>query len=239
MEDEQDEEQVGDEPVILQECPTCGEVTEHDLLRAAASGWTLKCNECNIARVVPAPRKEKGTIIPIILSHGAASRSTQVEVGRESPVTIDDEMQVDGMRIRVTAVERPNGMRPTSALGKYIKTIYAVEFDTVALRYTVNHGEITKSFLEEVAPELEVQIGVVRNVQGVNLVIKTLKSDQNRTLHRGYLLARNVNRVFADLAPLGVYVGDRIKSRKRGAPKGKSKPRTRDSRPRGLGPRRK
>jgi uncharacterized Zn finger protein len=199
----------GEEELFL-ECPTCGEVTAHDVLRAAASGWTVQCLECSTPRTLPAPARVRTTRVPLILSQGSTARTETAEVPLDGPVAVGSELEAAG--------HRPDGTRPESAPGREVKVVYGVVFDTVALRYTVNQGEVTRSFVEEVPPEEEVHVGSVREVQGVNLVVKTLKSDQNRTLHRGFLLARSVRRVFADLAPAQARHGDRVRTRLRGAP---------------------
>ena len=228
----------GDEEVVALECPTCGGVEDHVVLRAAESGWTVECLECHTKRTMPAPRKPRTTKVPVILSQGATARSLQIEVPLDEPVALDEEAEVDGQRIRFTALETREGTRPKKAPGRDIRTLYAVVYDTVRLRYTVNQGEVTQSFQEEAPPEAEIHVGLVREVQGVRLVVKTLKSDQNRTLHRGFLLARNVRRIFADLAPRGSKVGQPVKVRKRGAPPGQSKPRAKDKKPGPMRPRR-
>jgi uncharacterized Zn finger protein len=210
------------------------------LLRAAASGWTLRCTKCKRVRTVPAPRQERFVPVPVVVSQGAASASHTLHVPLDGPVAIDDEYDLEGHRLRITALERPDGTRPSSAPGRDIKVLYAVVFDTVRLHYTLNMGETTRSFQEDLPPEEEIHIGSVREVQGVRLAIKTLKSDQNRTLHRGFLLARNVRRVFADLAPEGKRAGQRVRTRSRGAgPWGSKGASNKDRRPRGLGSRRK
>jgi uncharacterized Zn finger protein len=199
------------------DCPECGELAPHAVLRAADAGLTVRCGSCGAVRVLPAPRKERMRPVPVILSEGPASRTVEVHVGLDAPVAVGDEFDLEGHRIRVTTVELPGGERPKVAPGRQVKTLYAVAFDTVALLYTVNEGELTRSFREDVPPEQEVHIGIVREVQGVPLLVKTLKSDQNRTLHRGFLLARNVRRVFADVAPRG-RAGSRMRTRRRGKP---------------------
>jgi uncharacterized Zn finger protein len=227
--------------VIDLACPVCGDVQEHEVLRAAASGWTVACAVCGSVRTLPAPKQERYLAVPVILSEGATSRTAQVQVPLEGSVAVDDEFDLEGHRIRVTAVEVAEGRRPKSAKGRDVKTLYAVLFDTVTLHYTVNQGEVTRSFQEEVSPEAEVHVGTVREVQGVRLAVKTLKSDQNRTLHRGFLLARNVRRVFADVAHAKARPGAKVKTRQRGAgpwgAQGK-RPSNKDRRPRGTGPRR-
>lgn len=235
--DDGEEDDEGQEPIFL-ECPTCGGVEDHALLRAAESGWTVECLECHTKQTVPAPPKPRTILVPVILSEGAAARTIQLEVPLDGPVGTDEEAEAEGRRIRFTAIERKDGTRPKSAPGRDIKTLYAVVYDTVRLRYTVNEGDITRSFQEEAPPEEEIHVGIVREVQGINLVVKTLKSDQNRTLHRGFLLARSVRRIFADLAPRGSKPGHAAKVRKRGAPKGQSKPRSKDKRPGPMRPRR-
>ena len=113
--------------------------------------------------------------------------------------------------------------------------------DLASLVGSINQGEITRSFQESVSPEEEIHVGTVREVQGVRLAVKTLKSDQNRTLHRGYLYARNVSRVFADVAHARARPGAKVKTRQRGAgPWGNNgaRPSNKDKKPRGLGSRR-
>jgi uncharacterized Zn finger protein len=227
-------DEADEDPVL--ECPTCGEPREHQVLRAAESGWTVRCTKCKATRTLPAPPKVRLRAVPAILAEGATSRTVSIDVPMDEPVAPEDEFDFEGHRIRVTAVERPDGSRPDSVLGRDLKVLYAKVFDTVTLSYTLNEGETTRSLQEEVEPELPVHIGAVRWVNGTTLVVKTLKSDQNRTLHRGLLLARNIRRVFADAAPEGANPGDKIKVRRRGAgPWGSQGASNRDRRPRGTG----
>ncbi|MES2153685.1 MAG: HVO_0476 family zinc finger protein [bacterium] len=233
--DFEDEEEEG----VDLDCPTCREVQTHEVLRAAAAGWTVRCMECQTTRTLPAPPKERTIEVPVILSEGATARTVRLAIPLDGPVSPDDEFDLEGHRVRITAVELPNGERPKKALGRNVRTLYAVMFDTVPLDYTLNEGETTRSFREQVAPEEEVHVGTVREVQGVKLVVKTLKSDQNRTLHSGYLLARNVRRVFADVANPRARHGQRHRARKRGPPPGvRGKPKNRVKKPGPSRPRR-
>jgi uncharacterized Zn finger protein len=220
-------------------CPDCEEVWEHTVLRAADSGWTVKCLRCKRVRTMPAPKQERFVPVPVIISEGGNSRTERLQVPLDGWVANDDEFDLDGHRVRVTAVEIDAGQRPKKAKGRDVRTVYAVMFDTVTLHYTVNMGELTKSFQEDVVPEEEIHVGSIREVKGERLAIKTLKSDQNRTLHRGYLYARNVSRVFADVARSKG--GTRERTRQRGAgPWGNNgaRPSNKDKKPRGLGSRR-
>lgn len=221
---------------FVDECPTCDDETVHQVLRMAAAGWTIQCLSCEGIRTIPAPPQVRLRDVPLILSEGATSRTTTLPLDVEGTVGVDDEFEHEGHRVRVTQVEAPDASRPKRLPARSVKTVYAVVFDTVTLHYTVNQGEVTKAFQEEVEPETEVHVGAVREVDGRRLAIKTLKSDQNRTLHRGFLLARNVRRVFADVAPEGAKPGQRVKTRERGAgPWGSQGASNKDRRPRGTG----
>ena len=220
-------------------CPHCEEVQEHHVLRAADAGWTVQCLRCKRVRTMPAPKQERFVPVPTILAEGPASRRVQLNVPLDGTVAPGDEYDFEGHRVRVTAVELADGQRPKSARGRDVRIVYAVVFDTVTLHYTVNQGDVTRSFQEQVVPEEEIHVGSVREVQGIRLAIKTLKSDQNRTLHRGFLFARNVHRVFADVAT--TKSGTKERTRRRGAgPWGNqgARPSNKDKRPRGLGSRR-
>jgi uncharacterized Zn finger protein len=227
------------EDAIVLDCPTCERERGHEVLRAADSGWTIQCVTCGRVSTLPAPRKERTIEVPVILASGATSQTARLHVPVVAGVAVNDEYDLDGHRVRITAVELRDGTRPARAAGPEVKTLYAVVFDTVTLHYTVNQGEVTKSFQEQVSPEEEVHIGSVREVDGVKLAIKTLKSDQNRTIHRGFLLARSITRVFADVAARKSRVGDKVRIRSRGAgPWGSKGPSNKDRKPRGAGPRR-
>ena len=237
-----DDQDISDDETSIVDyaCPDCDLITDHTVLRAAAANWTLRCERCGKVRTLPAPPAPRMKVLPVILSEGATSRTAQVAAELDGTVAIDDEFDLDGRRIRVTAVETVEGTRPKKAKTREVRTVYAVLFDTVNLHYTVNQGEITRSFQESVSPEEEIHVGTVREVQGVRLAIKTLKSDQNRTLHRGFLYARNVTRVFADLAAAKAKPGSKVRTRSRGAgPWGSQGPGNKDRRPRGLGSHRK
>lgn len=200
---------------VFLDCPAC-DSDEHEVVRAGIASWVLKCVDCGFTQTVPAPKQERMRSVPLILSSGATAATREVMVPLEGPVAVGDEYVLDGHRVLLTAVERPDGSRPRKAPGRDLKVLYGILFDTVTLHYTLNEGEVTRSFSEDVAPEEEVRVGSVREVKGVRLAVKTLKSDQNRTLHRGYLQARNVRRVFADVAPEGKHAGAKVRTRRRG-----------------------
>lgn len=198
-------------------CPACGS-EDHEVLREAAGHTTLRCTECGHVRT-EAPRKPRHTDLALVLSDGHRSWSDRILVPDDEPVAVGDEFDHEGSRWLVTGVERTDGHATASAPAAQLRTCFAKRFDQVVLKVSVNEGEVTRSYEEAVDPERPVHIGEVLQVQERLLVVKTLKSDQNRTLHRGFLLARNVRRVFCDPAPPKARPGAVMAVRRRGAGK--------------------
>ncbi len=181
-----------DETALL-ECPYCGE-EEQQVLRAAASGWTLRCTACGHVHTAPAPPQERTVRLPVVLAEGAASRTVHVEAPLDGPVSVGDEFQAEGHRILVTALDRQDGARSESSPGRELRALYAKVFDTVQLRLTLNEGETTRSFILDVSPEHVVAVGDVLEVEGLRLKVVNLLSEDLRTLRRGSLEAHRIRR---------------------------------------------
>jgi uncharacterized Zn finger protein len=180
-----------DEEVDL-ECPTCGEVTGHRVLRAAPASWTVACESCGKARAVPAPRSPKPVRIPVVLAEGATSRRTEVEVDRLEEVAAGDELELEGHRVQVTGIEGAGGRLAGRTPAGDIRVLHAKVFDKVTLHLQLNEGETTRSFQVELGPDRVVEVGEVFEVQGLRLRVATLTSAEHRTLRRGALPARGI-----------------------------------------------
>src|SRR5688572_8186489 len=119
------DEESGPEMVDLK-CPDCEEVWEHSVLRASDAGWTVQCLRCKRVRTVPAPRQERFVPVLVIVSEGGTSRKAQLQVPLGGWVAVDDEFDLEGHRVRVTAVEVDAGQRPKRARGRDVRALYAV-----------------------------------------------------------------------------------------------------------------
>lgn len=191
---------------VLFDCPQCGE-EEQEVVRAAASGWTLRCAACRHVHAAPAPPGERTVTVPVVLADGATSRPTRIQVPLDGAVAVGDEFEAEGHRIRVTALERTDGAAATSAAGRDLRSLSAKVYDTLSLRLSLNEGERTRSFRLEVEPERRLEVGELLEVEGLQLRIASLLSDDFRTLRKGSLEAPRVRRVLCQPA-------DRAKARK-------------------------
>lgn len=204
-----------DETVIA-DCPTCGEA-EHAVLKTGEASITVRCLECDEVRTFSPPRLRL-VRLRLTVSDGHQSWTTFLETPSDEDIAVGHEFEHEGHRMLVTGMETVLDGAPTKARASDIRILQAKVFDQVALKLSLNEGEVTHSYELMVEPDAPVHVGEVYEAQGRLMAVKTLKSDQNRTLHKGYLLARNVRRAFCDPAPEGRQVGEVITTRRRGAP---------------------
>lgn len=197
-------------------CPDCGN-DEFAVLKETPQNVTVQCDECHTVRSF-SPRKIRIIDLNTVVSDGEESWNVQLPTPSEEPVAVGDEFELDDHRMLVTTIEIAGQQRPKKALAKDITTLFAKVFDTVQLKLSVNERDVTRSYRIDVNPDKEIPIGLILEAGGELLVIKTIKSDQNRTLHKGFLYARNIRRAFCDPAPRRAKVGQIVGTRRRGAP---------------------
>ncbi len=208
------------EDIALADCPTCGDAEEHEVLNATANSVTLRCLECGHVQA-QAPAAARALELQLVISdQGGQAFADSFMVVAGEDVAVGDEFEHQGRRLLVTGIEAQDGSFPSKAATEAIRVLHAKRFDVVILKLSLNEGEKTRSFEQVVDPDDPIAIGKVRVADGVPMVVKTLKSDQNRTLHKGFLLARNIRRAFCDAAPPGSRQGEGIDTRRRGAPPG-------------------
>lgn len=204
-----------EEPVA---CPVCGEL-DVEALSESRNKLTLQCVECSHVWTTSPPHLRLREL-PIVISDEEESTKDLMTVATADLVHLGDEFEHAGHRLMVTSIE-VEGRHVNKAKAGEITVMHAKVFDTVPLKISVNEADVTRSYRIDVEPEFEVHIGQVLEVQGMKLAVKTLKSDQNRTLHKGFLLARNIRRAFCDpVKRRRVRPGQRVPTRPRGAPPG-------------------
>lgn len=196
-------------------CPACGD-PEFEVLKQSENSMTLQCVEChNVWNTTP-PRLR--TIeLKVVVSHEGQAHQDRLDALRDDEISVGDEFELNGHRMMVTGIEREGGNSQTLAAAD-IKVLHAKVFDTVPLKFSVNDGDVTRSYRRDVDPDRPISIGEVFDMDGQKVVIKTFKTDQNRTVHSGVLAARNIVRCFCDDAPHWMEEGRIVKSRPRGAP---------------------
>ncbi len=219
-------------------CPACGD-PEFEVLKQSENSLTLQCVECHNVWSTTPPRIR--TIeLKFVISHEGEAHPDRMEVLRDDEIAVGDEFELNDHRMIVTGIEREGGTSE-KLQAEDIKVLHAKVFDTVPLKFSVNDGDTTRSYRRDVDPDQPISIGEVFDLDGAKVIVKTFKTDQNRTVHKGVLPARSIVRCFCDDAPHWAEEGRIMKARPRGAPparKGQA-PTSRVKGRRSLGPRRK
>ncbi|MGB1698195.1 MAG: HVO_0476 family zinc finger protein [Thermoplasmatota archaeon] len=195
-------------------CPDC-QCDEAELLRETEHNVTLRCIECKHVWTFNPP-KERTIHVRLIVSNMAESHYEQIEVVRDDEIRVGDDFQHDGERMLVTDLQLLDERHVKKAKAYELRAIFCKLFNEVPLKISVNRREKTKSYEELTEPEREVWIGEIIEMEGRKFIVKTIKSDQNRTINKGFLFAKNIRRVFCDDAPEWWKVGDIKEVRKRG-----------------------
>ncbi|MGB0653679.1 MAG: HVO_0476 family zinc finger protein [Thermoplasmatota archaeon] len=203
--------------IAILDCPTCTDETEHAVLRATEHSVKGRCLECGTVHAA-SPRHAKVLELPLVISDEGQGRRTFLPVMQGDEVRKGDEFELEGQRLLVTGLEARDGTFPPKAAVESLQVLHAKAFDRVRLRLSLNDGPTTQSFERYMDPDAPVAIGEVIEVDDVRMVVKTLKSDQNRTVHKGFLAARNIHRAFCDPAPANAQAGEKVAVRRRGAP---------------------
>lgn len=179
-------------------CPAC-ESLDLEVLKRTPAAVTLRCNECGEVHSA-SPRKLRTREVAVIVSEGAESWRTRMDVVTTDTIEVGAEFDLEGRRMLVTGVEGHGEARADRMVGTDVHTIHAKAFDHVALKVSINDGDVTHSFVLMVEPDEPIHIGQVLEVEGRRGLVKTLKSDENRTVRKGGLMARHIRRVFCDPA---------------------------------------
>jgi uncharacterized Zn finger protein len=180
-------------------CPSCGEANVEVLHEASPDAdrtdATLRCKHCeqvfkDVLEKQPAMRE-----VGVVVSEGAESRSTQLEVPAEEPVAVDDELYAEGRRLLVTAVERSDGRRVEEAEPDELGTVWCKTFDRVEIPVAVNQGHKTWSDDVEAQPEERFFVGDEMRLKGVEVEIHSIKTDEG-IIHDGEAQARDIVRLY-------------------------------------------
>ena len=188
---------------VMVECPNCKEETLHEVLAGRVTGKnasvldsTVRCRACG--QVHHAVMKgEKPVSVPVVVSWLTKSNRTDITLGPDEVVSVDDEIMCGELPVLVTSVES-KGARVKLAKAKDIDTIWGKRFDRVKLPFSINHHGRTYSEHLIVSPDDEFFIGDLIEVGKREVVIHTIKTE-DRSLRKGSALARDIVRVYANI----------------------------------------
>ena len=190
-------------------CPDCAEDTLHTVLKGTMGtrgehvtlDATVQCTECQ--RVHHAVvRQAKDVEVPVVVSHGQASRRTRIALPGDEEVSLGEAFIVDGVDCKVTGIEAKDMRWVDDAHVKDVKTLWVKEFEEIPVGFAINMGHKTITKKLPCTPETEFTVGQEFVFGRLRVTVHAIKTEE-RLLKRGTAEAGEIVRVFASPTPLG------------------------------------
>ncbi|MDR0778867.1 MAG: hypothetical protein LBE48_05485 [Methanomassiliicoccaceae archaeon] len=184
---------------IYFECPDCDDITIHDVLKGkmgkSSMDATIRCQDCNLVRTttVQFPKKIE---VKIVISDGAISERTTMIIEDDDLLKIGDEFHMDdGHQVKITGLELKQGRRADKARATEITTIWAIQFDMIDVKISINDDRKTYSKSVLSSPDDEFTVGDILSFDDMDCLIHSIKIPE-RMVRRGSVEARNITRVY-------------------------------------------
>jgi uncharacterized Zn finger protein len=184
---------------IYFECPDCDDITVHDVLNGrmgkSSMDATIRCQDCGLIRTttVQFPKKIE---VKIIVSDGARSESTTMVIEDDDLLKIGDEFNMDdGHQVKITGLELKQGRRANKARATEITTIWAIQFDMIDVKISINDDRRTYSKSVLSSPDDEFTVGDILSFDDMDCLIHSIKVPA-RMVRRGSVEAREIVRVY-------------------------------------------
>ncbi len=132
------------------ECPSCSsdKKVPHEVLRTGKK-LVIRCTVCHTTQQVDLPSRATNRKLRVVVSDYDQSYVSWLELGAHERLFIGDEFIVENSSVdavRITAIERNDGVRTEEAEAESIRTLWAQKIDKVIVKIAVHSGKTTKSF---------------------------------------------------------------------------------------------
>lgn len=190
---------------VYVQCPTEGEETLHDVLKGEVGergDWTLdavvECRDCGATHHVTV-REAGDEPVRVVVSEGAESRTTEIELPRDATISTGEKLVVDGSPVLVTDVERDDGERVDEAAVGLVETLWAKDHATVTLKFSVHEeGLETRALEMETHPRDAIAVGDEVDLAGRTVRVHAVKTGEDLLEERGQRApAEEIVRVYA------------------------------------------
>ena len=188
--------------IILYECPDCGDVTEHKILKAKMGNFnvngTFQCKECGrvFSGVIRLPKEFE---VKVLLSDGDVTETTQTMLREDEIVAVGDEFDLDdGRHVQITYIELPDGSRKKKVPATEVKALWVKAFGNLMVKVSVNDYKKTYPMLCEAEPDDEFTVGMFMHFDLWDCVIHAIKT-KDRLLRKGTAEARDIVRIYAKI----------------------------------------
>ncbi|MCD6383637.1 MAG: hypothetical protein J7L88_04175 [Thermoplasmata archaeon] len=191
-----------DSSIILY-CPSCAAETPHRILKGRfprAGGTftaTVSCEQCGFTHqeeiTIP-----KDVTLRLNVSFEERTERGEVVFPEDEILRVGEEIYQGEHTLLIKALELKDGRRVKRAQASEIMTVWAVNYDKVPVKVSINRGARTTSHKIYAHPDEDFYIGDIITVGRVRAVIDHIKTER-RVVHRGSVPAREIVRVYCKI----------------------------------------
>jgi uncharacterized Zn finger protein len=184
---------------IYFECPDCKDVTMHDVLKGkpgkSSLEATIKCQDCGLVRTTTV-RFPKNIVVKVVISDGAVSETVEMTLEDDDLLKVGDEFHLDdGRLVKISALELSGERRVKTSRATEIKTVWAISFDVIDVKVSINDDRRTFSKTIPSSPDDEFTIGNILSFDDMDCLVHSIKV-KDRMLRRGTVEARDIVRIY-------------------------------------------
>ena len=184
---------------IYFECPDCDDVTTHDVLKGkmgkSSLDATIRCQDCGLVRTTTV-RFPKEVEVKLVISDGAYSLISKLLLEDDDLLKIGDEFHTDdGSLVKISALELSKGRRAKTARATEITAVWAIKFDVIDVKVSINDDRRTFSKSVPSSPDDEFTIGNILSFDDMDCLIHSIKV-KDRMMRRGTVEARDIVRIY-------------------------------------------
>ena len=199
---------MGDEivDIILEnaaDCPSCGFVTSHEILRerkaGAGTNYLLKCDECGEVHKLQV-REPKAVKISFMLSEGAETRTAQIEIDEDETIVLGDIFEHDDASWEINRIEDKTNVSVSQCSAREISRANAVRSDMVMVRLTLTRGEVSISDSITVERDTVFKAGSIMLFNDEKWRIRAIHTGAGRTM-TGRVDAFQIKRIYLHEPP--------------------------------------
>jgi len=205
MEDFDEDEDFFEEEEVLENavlCPTCDDVTGHDILREREMGrgkdYLLRCNDCTSVHELqfrPPPLKR----VPFMLTDGPDSYMATIDLDSDEWLDLGDVFEHDDMAWRITRLESKEGTSESMEATKVIRAV-ALRQDMLRVKITKTRGEFSTPDVLIVEQGTTFKASTLMDIGHQTWRIRAIHTGEGRTL-RGTVDASKIKRMYLHEPP--------------------------------------
>lgn len=184
-------------------CPSCDEMTAHDILREKKVGngadFKVRCLTCQHVHTVEF-RPPPPTNIPFILTDGPDSQRVVLVVDADEEFVVGDVFEEAEMLWRIHQIETKSELMTKADSAKNIARITALRTDMVRVKLTLTRGEDSTADVLVVPQETKFTGSHLMEHKGETWRIRAIHTGTGRTM-RGTVDAPDIKRMYLHEPP--------------------------------------